>query len=318
MITRRAFSKLSLSAAGAALAGPALAKTPFADAQVPGVFRRNVGDIQITALLDGYADLNASMFSDLEPAEMADILAQSAQDEVMPTAVNAFVINTGDLTILVDAGMGPSQMLGPDLGNVAANLAAAGIAPTDIDAIILTHAHPDHDGGLLNAEGAASFETAELIMAEPEHAFWMDDGALAQAPEAMQGLFASARASLAPYAARTTLIGTGEVFPGVHFELSPGHTPGHGILRISSSDQQILMLADTLHNEAIHLLRPEAGFAFDTDPALAASSRQRLFDEAATDQIMMAATHLSFPSFGRIVRSGDAYRHVPAEWQFPL
>ncbi|MEM7488038.1 MAG: MBL fold metallo-hydrolase [Pseudomonadota bacterium] len=314
MLNRRDVSRLALASGVSALAAPVFARAPLAEAQVPGIYRHAVGDIQVTALLDGYFPLPLEAFSNVSDEDMAAVLAASAQSAPMPTAINAYVVNTAERTFLVDAGFGSVDAFGPDVGQTVANLRAAGIAPDQIDAVILTHAHLDHAEGLVDGSGAAVFPGAELIMAEAEHAFWTDDAILAQAPEGARPNFESARRSIAPYADRTTLIGDAEIAPGIRFELSPGHTPGHGILRIESGDQALTILADTLHNEAIHLAYPDAGFGFDVDPEAAAVSRRRQFDRAADEGTLTAGSHISFPSFGRIVRDGDAYAHVMAEW----
>ncbi|MEM8850269.1 MAG: MBL fold metallo-hydrolase [Pseudomonadota bacterium] len=314
MLTRRDFSRLALAGGATALAGPTFAKAPFADGQVAGIYRHAVGDIQVTALLDGYFPLPVEAFFNVSEENMAAVLEASAQQAPLPTAINAYVINTADRTFLVDAGFGSVDAFGPDVGKTVANLQAAGIEPGQVDAVILTHAHLDHCEGLVDGTGAAVFPDAELIMAEAEHAFWTDDAILAQAPEGARPNFESARRSVAPYEGRTTLVGDADLAPGVRFELSPGHTPGHGVLRIESGDDALTILADSLHNEAIHLAYPDAGFGFDVDPAAAAVSRRRQFDRAADEGTLTAGSHISFPSFGRIVRDGDAYAHVMAEW----
>ncbi|MEM8822987.1 MAG: MBL fold metallo-hydrolase [Pseudomonadota bacterium] len=314
MLTRRDFSRLALAGGATALAGPTLAKAPFADAQVAGIYRHAVGDIQVTALLDGYFPLPVEAFLNVSEEDMAAVLEASAQEAPMPTAINAYVVNTADRTFLVDAGFGSVDSFGPDVGKAIANLRASGIEPGQIDTLVLTHAHLDHCEGLIDGDGNAVFPTAELIMAEAEHAFWTDDAILAQAPESARPVFDSARRSIAPYADRLTLIGDADIAPGVRFELSPGHTPGHGVLRIESGDEALTILGDTLHNEAIHLAYPDAGFGFDVDSAAAAVSRRRQFDRAADEGTLTAGSHISFPSFGRIVRDGDAYAHVMSEW----
>ena len=94
-------------------------------------------------------------------------------------------------------------MFGPGLGNTLSNLSAAGIAPDQIDGVILTHADPDHAEGLLDAAGKALFPDAEIVVHEAEMAFWNDDAILAQAPDAAKGLFETTRRTLTPFADRT-------------------------------------------------------------------------------------------------------------------
>jgi len=185
------------------------------------------------------------------------------------------------------------------------------VAPADIDTLVMTHAHPDHIGGMVGANGAA-FPNAELVVTGVEHSFWTDAGIMAQAPEEMKGGFQLAQAVFGAYADRLKLVEDGaEIAPGVTMEIVPGHTMGHAVLHIDSGERQLLMVTDAVHNIDLQTALPEQGTMFDTDPALAAQSRIRLFDRAATDNVLIAGCHVHFPSFGRIVRSGEAYRYVP-------
>ena len=318
MLTRRHVLAGAAAASSLAPFAPALGKAPFAPAQAPGIHRRRIGAIEVTTILDGVAPLGAQLFSGRPAAELKAVLAASGMTESLPTSVNAFVVNTGDKTWLLDAGLGANQAFGPNLGRVEANLRAAGIDPAQIDGIILTHAHADHCEGLINAAGAARFPNAELVIHEAEAAFWADDGIMSRAPAEAKPFFESARKSLAPYAARTRKVKAGQVAPGLVLEHAPGHTPGHSVLRVTSGSEQLLLIGDIMHNTAIHTALPDAGFAFDGDPAMAAASRKRIFDMISADGMLVAGTHVGFPGFGRVLRSGQAYRWVPAEWAYTL
>ena len=312
MLTRRNFT-LSTAGLMAGAALPAFARAPLGQT-LPSFHRVMVGDIEVTASLDGVVALSPDFFSGVDPAEMAAILESVGQDQTLETPINTFVVNTAGGTYLVDAGLGGAQIFGPGLGKTAANLAAAGITPDLIDGVILTHAHPDHAEGLLNAEGGALFPNAEIVIHEAEMAFWNDDAILAQAPESAKGLFESARRTLAPYADRTRQVSGGEIFPGLTLNHAPGHTMGHSVLHIASGDAQLMIMGDTLHNIAIHTAQPDAGFGFDTDAALAAQSRRKLLDMAAADGIMTAFTHVNFPGFGRFKAKGSGFVYLPADW----
>lgn len=315
MISRRALLASSLAAGSLAATGlPALARAPLSGRQVAGVLRRKLGSFEVTALSDGFAQIGLAAFPNLDAAEAQRILAAAGLKAPPLTPINAFVVNTGAKTYLIDTGLGTNKAFGNTLGRMRANLAAAGIEPSQIDAVILTHGHPDHIEGLLTPDGKARFRNAEIILHEAEANFWLDDGIFSRAPEAAKPFFLSARKSLAPYGKRVRKVQGGEIAPGITLQLSAGHTPGHAVIRVASGNAQMLFAGDTLNSALIQTMRPDVVFAFDTDGKQAAESRKRIFDMVATDSIPIAATHAPFPGFGRIVRDGAVYRYQAEEW----
>lgn len=316
----------SLLMGGAALAVnaalPASAQVPRATEQAPGFYRHRVGDIEVTALLDGNLAFPDAALPNLFRGYDAGIAARLRAEAFapaggVPLAVNAFLVNTGSRLILVDAGA--ARALGPTLGQIPRALAAAGVGLEQIDTILLTHLHRDHSAGLLQQDGSALFPRAELWVAEAEASYWSDAGEESRAPAPLRPFFAPARAALAAYAGRTRRIALEtEVAPGVRTLPIPGHTPGHYGVRVSSGDQQMLMIADVVHAQSLQFARPDWSISFDSDPETAARTRAWLFDMAATDRFVIAGSHLAFPGLGHVARRSEGYGFVPVMWRSPL
>lgn len=318
MVLSRRFviGALAGSAAVSAIHRSAWAKAALSGHQVTGAYRHAVGSFEVIALNDGALDIPVGMFLGADPVEAGKLLsARSMPADKSPTAVNAFLVNTGDKIVLIDSGSG--SLMGPALGRFAANLAAFGIDPASVDVVAMTHIHPDHFGGLLTAERKIAFPKAQFVISEADTKFWLSEEVAAKAPADAKPFFEMARANVPPYIAtgNTKFITDGqEVAPGVTAHSAPGHTPGHTMYRVTSGNDTLLIWGDIIHSYALQFTHPDWAIAFDIDPPGAISTRQKVFDMAATDKLTIAGAHVPFPGIGHVVRAGAAYAYEPVFW----
>ena len=282
--------------------------------QVPGLYRRKIGDVTVTAISDGYIDAPFAAVLGIEEADADAILRESFRRSPPRINVNCYLIQSGGRTALVDTGSGDT--MGPTLGHLFANLKACGVAEADVDTILLTHMHPDHSNGLSAADGSKLFPNAEIVVSETDVEFWHDDGARSRAPESQQTrYFDGARQQIAPYQGQRKAPGD-SVFPHVNAINLSGHTPGHTGYLIESSGEALLIWGDICHVPDIQVRRPEVHMAFDVDPQQAIATRQRAFDMAVADKLLVAGMHLHFPGFSYMTKDGGGYRMIPEAWVF--
>jgi glyoxylase-like metal-dependent hydrolase (beta-lactamase superfamily II) len=285
--------------------------------QIPPVYHRRIGDITVTAVSDGTLERTHEMMINVPEDEAKRRLAAAARSAFV-ISVNAFLIRSGDRLALVETGSG--NYLGSSAGYLLANLAAAGVAPGDIDTILLTHMHPDHSAGLTDmTTGKANYEKAELLVHENEPKHWFDDAAMARGTEREKKLmFQQAREQTAPYRDRMRTFTGGEVLPGVTAFPFPGHTPGHTGYLVESGGERLLIWGDVVHMPEVQVPRPDVSMVVDTDPAMAAGTRRRVFDMVASDGLLVTGMHLHFPGFAHVVRDGGDYRLIPEAWRQTL
>ncbi|WP_428492373.1 MBL fold metallo-hydrolase [Rhodopila sp.] len=282
--------------------------------QIPGVYHRRIGDIVVTALSDGYLDGTVEVMQNIAPAEATRMLADKFRSG-RRTSVNCYLVYSAGRLALIETGSG--DYLLPTAGKLQQNLKAAGVNPADIEAVILTHMHPDHSAGLTNPKtGEKFFANAELVVHENEPRHWRDDAAMNRADDRARTLyFQCAREQIAPYHNQTrTFSGEVEVFPGVTSLPLHGHTPGHSGYRIASGDKSLLIWGDIIHVPEVQVPRPEVTMAFDTDPQAAAATRRRTFDMVTADRQLIAGMHVHFPGFAHLVKQGDDYLMLPEPW----
>lgn len=287
--------------------------------QAPGYYRQAIGDVRVTALFDGVVPLGRNQLVGIDKARVDALMADSYVPENaqgMQTAVNAYLVQRGNQLMLVDAGT--AKCFGDTLGQVLENLRQSGYKPEDVDAVLLTHAHPDHLCGVLDAKGAMAFPNATLWLTASEAEYWQDARTERNATEAERPLFAMAQRALSPYVAAGKLrrFGAGDTLPGGIVALpSPGHTPGHtSYLVDGGAGQKLLVWGDVLHYHAVQFAEPEASFEVDTDRARAIRSRKELLAQATREKWWVAGAHLPFPGFGHVRIQGKAFAWVPVEF----
>ena len=270
---------------------------------------KKVGEFTVTAVSDGSLSSSHDIMLGIDRAESVR-LTGVPDGKPLILDVNAFVIRHGNRVMLSDAGTG--HLYGPTLGHLPKNLKAAGIAPETIDTILLTHMHPDHSWGLVDEAGKAVFPNAEIVLHEAEAAFWLDRE---QKPADDERLIRNTRINrevTKPYAGRVRRVKDGEVMPGVTAVMRPGHTPGHTTWILSSGGERMLLWGDIVHRAAVQVPRPDCYLVFDYDGAQAKDSRQKAFDWATREGVMVAGAHLPSPGFGRLSRAGAGFKFDPA------
>ncbi|WP_334006077.1 MBL fold metallo-hydrolase [Burkholderia cepacia] len=266
---------------------------------------QQVGDFTITAISDGYLTASLDFLSNIDPADASNMQRDAGQKEPEAVHINCYVVRGAGSTVLIDAGAGGFRQWG---GQLRTNLARAGIEPAAIDTILLTHAHPDHVGGLVNGAGEIAFPNAELVVHRREVGFWQDDGNLSRASERARGNFLVARRVFDAYGDRLRLFDDGQVLPGIDALPIPGHTDGHTGYVLESRDQGLLVWGDVVHFPHIQIQRPEVSIAFDHDASLAAATRSRLLDQVSSEGLLIAGMHLGERGFARIERTNGGYR----------
>ena len=272
--------------------------------QITGCGR--IGDVEVTSISDGLYKTSTDVVLGVERAECRRLLGITGSDVYL--SVNSFLLNINGKLALVDTG-GSSAMVG--LGHLPDNLRAAGSPPEAIDYVLLTHFHPDHSNGLIDASGQAAYPNAQLVVHEREARFWLGRTIPPDDTERLRRNTEGARRTSAPYRDRMRTVADGEVLPGVSAVLLPGHTPGHTGWLVRSGADAVLIWGDIVHIAGIQIPRPDATLVFDVAPEAARASRQRTFDWVATERLRVAGAHRDGPGFGYIVRDGTGYRYEP-------
>jgi len=283
---------LCLGAATGARADPKFVPT------APEARSFQIGTLTLTALHDEQIVVpnDGKTFAlGVSTREVGDVLrAAGAPADRITLSVNALLVRTGKRLILIDTGLGPKYH-----GQALASLEAAGVSPGDVKDVLITHPHPDHIGGLLDAEGRLAFPNATIHMASAAWSWMQQKGA-----PAMAKVIASRVQTFEP--------GAG-IAPGIVSVSLPGHTPGHVGYEITSGRSRLMYIGDIAHSSIVSLARPDWSIVFDGDHVAARETRRKTLSALAKSGEWVFSPHFPFPGAGHIAAAGQGFVWEPGE-----
>lgn len=288
-----------------------------------GFYRFKVGDFECTVISDGMITPPIDIFRGLPKSEIENIL----HDNFLPTKeltlnLQTLIVKTGTKLILIDTGAGKGRF--PLAGNHAENLLRAGIKPEDITDVLITHAHFDHIGGILDSTGKVRFPNARFYISETESESVknmkqfrgeaaLDEATLRLQQQIMDSTIAAIKDKISIFKSDATIV------PGIQAINAPGNTPGHSMYLVKSGNDSLLFVGDLIHHAAIQFTRPEYSIAFDSLAKEAISNRKQTLDRVLNEKTRIMGAHLPFPGIGNI-KKGNAtqasYEWVPVEWRW--
>jgi glyoxylase-like metal-dependent hydrolase (beta-lactamase superfamily II) len=301
-------------------------RIPTTTQQGAGFYRFKIGTFDAAVISDGVFELGAPapLGFNAKPADVQRALAAAGQPtDKVGLHCNSLLVDTGRELVLIDPGSGPH--FGPALGKLVQNLRNAGVAPDAVDRLIITHAHPDHIWGTVDADFRAAFPKAQLHVPATEVAFWTAPNVSlsgSKFPPEQQRLFiGNTQKVLASWKDRVVTFKAGdEVIPGVRSIATPGHTPGHVSLRFDGGGNggsgQLVYTADVVHHHVTGLVHPDWTPLFDQDAEQAKTTRKKLLTSLSADKARLLVYHFPFPGIGHVVpaRAAGSFAWAPEMW----
>lgn len=301
-LSRREFvvGAAALSAA-AALPAPAIATSAV-----------TVGDFEVMTFYDGQVSLPPSFPApNVDPEKLKKVLAPTGYTgEAYVNPLNITLVKTPDELILIDAGSGPRFV--PTAGRLELALQEAGVDPTDISKVILTHGHPDHLWGTVNDFDELTFPEATYYVAEKEFSFWRDPEVMKNLPEDRQSFAIGAKARFEAIEDRMELVSADdEVISGVGILETNGHTQGHISVELKKGSESLVVLGDAITDSIISFEYPEWQYGGDHLPDVAVATRKRLLDKLSASKAKIIGYHLPSPGIGLVARNGNGFVYEP-------
>jgi glyoxylase-like metal-dependent hydrolase (beta-lactamase superfamily II) len=257
-------------------------------------YKFTIGEFQCTVIHDGGAVMPASNFFGSTPAEVLTPALSEAgiNDGMLNISLNILLIQHGEQRILVDTGLGVGVREGAGL--LLAAFEVLGFTPEQITAVLITHGHRDHIGGLVDGTGSEIFPNARLLMNRAELEFWL-------AQDEVPAQLTALRDRI------ETFNGTVEILPGLLAIPAPGHSVGHTAVLLTSNGAGLLHIVDAMHSP-FQVLHPEISPAPDNAPDQAVNTRRALRQQAAAEGYTVLGYHFPFPGLGRVTTEGESWR----------
>ena len=287
---------------------------------VPSRYALKVGEIEVLIVSDGVLPLPTQTMSTNVDVEVRTAWFNDMflGPDAFDWALNVLVVRSGEQTILVDAGLGGQFAGFPRAGLFPKRLEAAGIALSSVTDVVITHMHMDHIGGLLVDEVKSRLRPdLRIHVAKAEVDFWASpDFSMTDMPAPVPDVLRkTAGQFMEAYGSQLQIFEDEyEVAPGVLVWRTGGHTPGHSVVRLTSDGERLTFAGDAIF--PVGFDHPDWHNGFEHDPEESVRVRVRLLQDAATSGELLVATHLPFPSVGRVASDGDSFRWVAGFWDY--
>lgn len=281
-----------------------------------------IGHATVTRIeeLHGPGFRGEELFADWDPAVlkehggwMVPDFYQLSTHQVM-MSVHSWLIRTPHHTILVDACCGNHkhrpesphfhQLNSPYLER----LSCAGVKPEDVDYVLCTHLHVDHVGWntrLVDGRWVPTFPNAKYVFSLEELNFW-DPARNPHLPQESRDVFTDSVLPVLEANQAQVVSMMDRLSDALLIEPTPGHSPGHVMLRLISGQEEGVFIGDVMHHP-IQIYRPEWNSRFCMDPAQAIKSRKQVLNHCAETNAVMFPAHFGAPHAGRISRNGSAF-----------
>jgi glyoxylase-like metal-dependent hydrolase (beta-lactamase superfamily II) len=259
--------------------------------------RVSVGEVEVVSLTDAEGTFTAfrSVFpgaTDEHEAFARESWPELFDGDAWVLPFRCFLVRLPDALVLVDAGVARQEhFLAGAQARLLDTLQEEGVAPADVDVVLLTHLHVDHVGWTID-DGRPVFERARHLACRDDVDYFLHERA--DSPTVV--------GKVAPLAAlpsfATFPLEEHELLPGVSVVPAPGHTPGHVAFAVESRGSRLVLLGDT----AVHplqLVDLDLVYTAEVDPQLAARTRRRLIADVERTGGLVAAGHFPGSPFGR-------------------
>ena len=265
-----------------------------------------IGDINITGLSDGPNVIDPTILFPETPLEAwepyYDIFPEFFHGKHFKVNLGTFVISNNDASIVVDTGLGPhGNMFGTQVpGQLIQDFKNNNISFESIDKVFLTHLHGDHYGWNYREDlddRPPTFPNAKYMVNRLDWDHWLSEKMLSDDPDD------SLRRSVLPLlddGLLDLMEGDTNLTKGVQAIHTPGHTPGHMSLLISSGNERAMLLGDVV-GSPMQITESNYPYMPDSDPELGRKTRHELINKVHDEKLIAIGSHLSYPGWGTII-----------------
>ena len=259
-----------------------------------GIITHRAGQFEISMLVERQNPGNPGILANADPAVL---------NRYIPAAgffhsTNTFLIKSPGRNVVVDTGFGTA---------IFDKIKQLGVEPDQVDAVLLTHMHGDHIGGL-QRDGQPLFPKARIYLSAREKDHFtriaVNQGAVAA--------LAAYDSKVDTFEAAALGSSLNAILPGIIPIAAYGHTPGHTVFLIEDGGAQFLIIGDLLHVALVQFPHPEISSTYDPDQNLASESRRQILNYAAQNRITIGGMHMVYPAIGMVEADGNGFRFIPA------